>query len=300
MARAGAGGDEFLDRGGGVPGQQRHLLGHRIGRAGLRGQAAAATEQAHHSTVDLLQDPGNLLVGGSGQRVEHGGRSGSRAAEDAIEHDRVEMDVNVECRAESLDCRDRPALAVGNALAGRGAPQPGEDAADEHAQHRAGQRGVKGELIAQGEGQRQHPLAHGHLGDDAIDQLGGQLAHPAAPARGAEAAALAAERHDQLISAPLALDVHAAVLGPTTAQVGAQLAGDKGGKSFAAPLLGGAGKKGLEMALEGAVEGAVEDRVLWSVALIARGRAGPGHKPGPWAGAMPSPRPAGAREISSA
>src|SRR5262249_18542688 len=34
-------------------------------------------EQANHSTVDVLQDPGDLLVGGSGQRVEHGWRSGS-------------------------------------------------------------------------------------------------------------------------------------------------------------------------------------------------------------------------------
>jgi hypothetical protein len=63
--------------------------------------------------------------------VEHGGRSGSGAAEDAIEHEGVEMDVHVERRAESLDGRDRPALAVGDALAGRGATEPGEDAADE-------------------------------------------------------------------------------------------------------------------------------------------------------------------------
>ena len=57
------------------------------------------------------------------QSVEHGGRSGSGAAEDASEHGRVEMDVNVERRAESLDCRDSPALAVGDSLAGRGATQ---------------------------------------------------------------------------------------------------------------------------------------------------------------------------------
>jgi len=39
------------------------------------GQAAAATQQASHSVVDLLQDLGDLLVGGWGQRVEHGWRS---------------------------------------------------------------------------------------------------------------------------------------------------------------------------------------------------------------------------------
>jgi hypothetical protein len=120
----------------------------------------------------------------------------------------------------------------------------------------------------------------GTWGDHAIDQLGGQLAHPAAPARGAEAPALAAERYDHLISAPLARDVHAAVLEPTTAQVGAELAGDEGGKSFAAPLLRGAGQQGLEMALQGAVE----DRVLWAVALIARGELGQAISLGPGQG----------------
>ena len=66
-----------------------------------------------------------------------------------------------------------PALGVGEPRAGRGATQPGEHAADEQVQHGGGQRGVKGQLIAQGEGQRQDPLAHGHPGDDAIDQVGG-------------------------------------------------------------------------------------------------------------------------------
>jgi len=69
MAGAGTSGDEFLDGGSGVPSQQRYLVGHWVGRAGLLGQAAAATEQGDHSTVNVLQDPGNLLVDGSGQRV---------------------------------------------------------------------------------------------------------------------------------------------------------------------------------------------------------------------------------------
>ena len=53
---------------------------------------------------------------------------------------------------EALDGGDGAALGVGDARAGRGALQPGEHAADEHVQHGGGQRGVKGELIAQREG----------------------------------------------------------------------------------------------------------------------------------------------------
>jgi hypothetical protein len=85
MARAGAGGDQFLDRGGGEAGQQRHLRGHRIGGAGVLGQASAASQQARHARVKLLQDLGDLFVGGGRQRVEDGGRSRSGTAEDAIE-----------------------------------------------------------------------------------------------------------------------------------------------------------------------------------------------------------------------
>jgi len=66
----------------------------------------------------------------------------------------------------------------------------------------------------------------------------------------------------------------------SAAQVGAVLGGDEGGKSFAAPLFGGAAQKGLEMALQDAVE----DRVLRSVALIAWGRVGPRHSLGPGGG----------------
>jgi branched-chain amino acid transport system substrate-binding protein len=104
------------------------------------------------------------------------------------------MHIGVQGRAEPLDGGEGAALGVGDALTDRGATQPGEHAADERVEHGGGQRGVKGELIAQREGQRQHSLAHGDRGDDAIDQLGGQFAHAAASARGAEAPAFAAER----------------------------------------------------------------------------------------------------------
>jgi hypothetical protein len=128
------------------------------------------------------------------------------------------MNIRVQGRTEPRDCGDGAALGVGDSLAGRGATQPGEHAADEHVQHGGGQLGVKGKLIAKREGQRQHPLAHGHPGDDAIDQLGGQFAHAAGPARGAEAPAFAAESNDHFISALLAPDMHATVLEPATAQ----------------------------------------------------------------------------------
>ena len=42
----------LLDGGGGIAGQERHLLGHRIARAGLLRQASAAAQQLLHARVD--------------------------------------------------------------------------------------------------------------------------------------------------------------------------------------------------------------------------------------------------------
>src|SRR5262249_25044032 len=45
--------------------------------AGVLGQVAAPPQEARHAIVGLLQEMGDLLVGGGRQRVEDGGRSRS-------------------------------------------------------------------------------------------------------------------------------------------------------------------------------------------------------------------------------
>lgn len=55
-------GDKLLDGGGGIAGQQGHLLGDGIGGARLLGHATSAAQEATHTVVDLLQDLGDLLV----------------------------------------------------------------------------------------------------------------------------------------------------------------------------------------------------------------------------------------------
>ncbi len=110
LAGPGPGGDEELEGGGGVAGQQGELLGHGIGGAGILGQAPAAAQQASDSSADLLQDVGDLLVSGGGQGMEHGGCAGGGAAEDAIQDDGVEMDVGVEGGAVGPDRLRQTAL----------------------------------------------------------------------------------------------------------------------------------------------------------------------------------------------
>ncbi len=46
-----------------------------------------------------------------------------------------------------------------------------------HLQHRRDQLGLRGQQQTQRDGQREHPLAHRHVRNDVIDQVGGGLRH---------------------------------------------------------------------------------------------------------------------------
>jgi len=58
-----------------------------------------------------------------------------------------------------------------------------------------------------------HPLAHRHLGDDMIDQMGGGLGHAPRAARGENAAPLAGKCHQLLLRAAVAAQAREAVGG---------------------------------------------------------------------------------------
>jgi hypothetical protein len=66
MTRPRTAGHELLDGGRSKAGQERHLLGDGIGRVRLLGQSTSSAQKARHTVVDLLQDLGDLLVGGRG------------------------------------------------------------------------------------------------------------------------------------------------------------------------------------------------------------------------------------------
>ncbi len=67
----------------------------------------------------------------------------------AVEHERVDVEVQIQGRPEALDHRDRPALSFADAVAcGRGR-EPAEHHAHEHREHIASQGGVEGQRVAQ-------------------------------------------------------------------------------------------------------------------------------------------------------
>jgi uncharacterized protein (DUF697 family) len=156
----------------------------------------------------------------------------------------VEVEIQVHRGAEALEERDGAALVAALAELASHAPAGlGEQRTQERAQDLAGEAGVVGAAVAQRVGEGEHPLADRHLGEHAVDEMRRGVGHAASAAGGAEAAPLAREGDEALLSAIVAVQAEEAVGGDAAAQVGAQLLLDEAGRGLAA--FSGAGEEGL-------------------------------------------------------
>lgn len=111
---------------------------------------------------------------------------------------------------------------------------------------------VVGDAVAQVVGQAQDPLAQGSVGHDAVDEVGGQAGHALATAGGAEAAALAGEGDEAVVTAAVAVHAGEAVGEDAAVEEGAQLAAHEARKTALGS--GGGGEEGLQVLLQRAVE----------------------------------------------
>jgi len=75
----------------------------------------AAGEQASDTGADGGEDVRHVVVARWGRGVK-GKRPWPSFAEDAVEHQRVEVDIELEAAAEALYRRDRPGLAAADAV----------------------------------------------------------------------------------------------------------------------------------------------------------------------------------------
>jgi hypothetical protein len=75
----------------------------------------------------------------------------------------------------------------------------------EDAVHRRGHPGLHRQKAPQLPRQRQDPLPHGHVGEDAIDELHRLVAHPARAAARTQAAVFTREGHEHVVSTALAV-----------------------------------------------------------------------------------------------
>jgi hypothetical protein len=133
----------------GLPGE--HVLD------GVLVEQAAALEEAEHAALQRALEAEDVVGSEMGRLVE-GDAAVVALGEDAVEDDDVEVEVGVEGGAEAVQEGDGAELGV--ARSGRaGAAQRGADAAEQDAQHVAGQARVVGQEGADPLRQGEHPLA---------------------------------------------------------------------------------------------------------------------------------------------
>ena len=127
--------------------------------------------------------------------------------EDAVGRARMEMHMVIERRSEAVQkghgteswaSLARPVTVTGRA---RRSTKQSFDLFDEDSREGRDCVGPVSEEASQSLRHGDHPLPHGHRGNDAVDEMRSCLCHPAAVAGGTDAAALAREGHDKALTA---------------------------------------------------------------------------------------------------
>ena len=90
-------------------------------------------------------------------------------------------------------------------------PERGEQCPDERAVDFGGQSGIEGHAVAQRDGECQHPLAHGNLGEHAVHEVSRGVGHATAAARGAKPSSFARIRYEPVEPAGIAVHAKKAV-----------------------------------------------------------------------------------------
>jgi hypothetical protein len=170
---------------------------HILGVVGLQEAVAyhVAENPLSHRVLEALQE----LVGESGGFVEKDAgfrmrRILSRVTLNPLEepvHDaQVVVVVRIEARAEAMQETDR-AHICGLRSRGAGLPQGSPEGPEEDVKDGAGGPGSVMEEGPETFGHGEDELAHGHVGNNVVHQVGRRLGHTLGPARGTGPSALA-------------------------------------------------------------------------------------------------------------
>jgi hypothetical protein len=220
--------------------------GHRFWRQcqGLSELDPAGFERLEHPVEDaaVTNPPGADL----------GARQGARSAKTRMVF--VIVQVAIERGTEAVDeahCPEAgPCRGPGRASAQMGLDHPQEDV-----QHGRDRLWLTFQVPAQPLGYRQHPLAHRQGREDPIDQVGGGLGHAPSVARGADAAPLAGEGHQEIVSARGAAGPSEAVGQDAAFQVTPKLPFHVDGHPLAVPIVfPGQREVGLQVLLHDPVQ----------------------------------------------
>jgi hypothetical protein len=141
----------------------------------LLDQHASAREHLHEPGDHGLQQRVQLVVGGR-IRLDKGWRAIGAAPVHPVQHQTVQVNMEVGGGSEALDQRDGAALTfIG--LEPRAVQQVARDHTLHHLQHRRDQFGLRGQQHTQRDRHRQHPLPHRNVRDDLIHQMRRRLGH---------------------------------------------------------------------------------------------------------------------------
>jgi hypothetical protein len=267
-ADAGAGarteGDAALDGGADKTGEDRRGVGEGVGgRAVVVRLELVAGEQPSDPAADGNEDLGDIFIAHwrGGVKCEPTWRA---LAEDAVQHESMEMDVELEAAAEALDDCQRARLAALDAVGARRARIERDEGAGKHAQHGAAQGMIPGQTVAQAIGERQDPLTYRHVREHLLDECSGVFGHAAPATARAEATALAREGQKAFEGAVGAPKPRETVGEHAAGEEVSELLLDEAGQAVSVTALPGFSEEGLEVLANDGMQG----RVLGVAGLI--------------------------------
>ena len=203
---------------------------------------AAFDEKAPKAPDDSACGPLDLGVGRRREAAEADRTVWLRCVR-AVEHDRVEMKVEIESIPKSLDEGHAPAFVGCTAVSKPSSvTQRREHAAHEQLQHLRGQLRVVSQFVTQSDRQRENPLPHGDLREYAVHEERSRVGHATPAARRAETSPLTRKPDEPIMTTPGAPYAHEAVRENAAFEITAELALDERGNATTAAL--GVSEKG--------------------------------------------------------
>ena len=170
----------------------------QIGHLGLFDEITLAGEHPHQARDDPIEQAVELIAGGRARLLKD--RFTLHAPIHPVEHETMQVDVDIGRRAESLDERHRAGVGGPSLAPCLLEQEPCNDPVHD-TQHRGEQLRVGGEQNPQRDRKRQDPLPDRHARDHVIDQIRGCLGHAPRPAGWAETPSLARKRDQLLLNA---------------------------------------------------------------------------------------------------
>ena len=175
---------------------------------------------------------------------------------DTVEHERVEVEVEIERAPETLRHDHGTGTSARDPRTSSPRGMPPEQRAHEDAPHGRAERRVVGERKAHRVGERQHPLADRHGGQNVVGEVHGRLRRAPAAAGRTGPAPLAGEGHQLVSAAARAVHAREAAREDPAVEVGVELAPHESRQPLPFSLVR-AREEGLEVAREHPVEDSV-------------------------------------------